>query len=70
ACSSLRASAVVAEMSGLPESIQGQMKQMVPDLAPAGAKFQRGDVIVEAGLPTRRFVGAVEGKYSWVVTYE
>jgi len=70
ACSSLRSSAIVAAMGGLPQSIQGQVKRMVPDLAPAGAKCQRGDVIEQAGLPTRRFVGAVEGRYSWVVTYE
>lgn len=69
-CPSLRNHAISQDMLALPNTIQEQMKQLVPDMAPRDAKFQKGDVIVERGLPTRRFIGAVQNAYTWVVVYE
>lgn len=63
-------SKVTLDSESLPASIQADLKNLIPDMAPRNAKFQRHDMIREPNLPVRRFVGAVQNKKTWVVVYE
>ena len=69
-CKFAHASTVIEDVRELPKSIQDQMRTMLPGIAARGAKFQKGDVLSEPSLPTRRFIGAVHRGNTWVISYE
>lgn len=70
ACNSGTATRTVMEVESLPSSLQTELGRYVKNLAPRDADFQRGDLVVNENLPTRRLVAAYANGKVWVIVYE